>query len=581
MMTTNTRYRSFRLSLIAAVTIAATGCIWDEEHREKLALGVDPVAGSLADSAAFKDTIGAMTLYEGMAPLRVRGIGLVVGLGTNGSTDCPRDTYDTLVQSMYKQHSFTSKIVGTRNLSPERLISDKDTAVVMVQGEVPAAAVAGDRFDISVSAWPGTQTKSLRGGRLFTVDLEIFRQVNQGQSISGQHVATAAGPLFINPFVDDDSATKSNELQGVVLGGGLVTKDRRVRLVLLKPSYQWATRIQDRINNFSPNAQKIARADSPSYVSLRIPSEFQGDAGHFLSLVQSLYLFRDPRYGAARANALTAELLDPKSPHAKIALALEGLGRYALPELDELYSHPKDYVSFYAAVAGLRLEDHVAGDAMIRLADDTDGSYRMRAVRALGETRGMGQATIALRRLLDDTDPRIQTAAYEALIQRGDPSIESKVIGGDNFRLDVIPSDRPAFVYAKRRSERRLAVFGNDLTINPPVLYRSPDGGLTVSATPDAKRLTVIRTVVATGSSSPPIKVAPDVVSLVTLLGKDADIDHTNVVTGMSVGYGAITRLLYHLCKDGAIDANFLLERPRETELIGPAQRDGRPESEL
>jgi len=580
-MTTHTRYRLLPLGTAALVIVAGAGCIWDEEHRDKLSLGVDPVAGVLANSASFKDTIGEKTVYEGIAPLRVRGIGLVVGLGNNGSTDCPRTTYDTLVQSMYKQHSFTSSRVGSTSLSPERLIADKDTAVVLVQGEVPAAAVAGDRFDIAVSAWPGTQTKSLRGGRLFTVDLDIYRQVDQRRSISGQSVAKAAGPVFINPFVDDDAATKSDELRGVVLGGGLVTQDRRVRLVLLAPSYQWATRIQDRINDFSPNAKKIARADTPSYVSLTIPKAYDGDAGHFLSLLQSLYLFRDPRLGAARAEVLTRELADPNSPHAKIALALEGLGRYALPVLDDSYIHPKDYVSFYAAVAGLRLGDHIAGDAMIRLAEDPSGRFRMRAVRALGQTRGMGQATIALRRLLDDADPRIQTAAYEALIQRDDPSIESTPVGGDNFRLDVIPSDRPAFVYAKRRGERRLAIFGTDLAINPPVLYRSPGGGLTVSATPDAKWLTVIRTVVATGASLPPVKVEPDVVSLVTLLGRDADIDATNAVTGMSVDYGAVVRLLYYLCKNGVIDANFLLERPRELELIGPTRRDGRPESEL
>ncbi len=581
-MTTDTCYRRLTRSLTLAVTLAVlSGCVWDEEHRSKLSLGVDPMAAPLTDSAAYKDTIGSMTLYEGIAPLRVRGVGLVVGLGTNGSTDCPRTTYDALVQSMYKQHSFTSSVVGSKSISPERLINDKDTAVVLVQGEVPAAAVAGDRFDISVKAWPGTQTKSLRGGRLYTVDLEIFRQVSPRRSISGQRVAKAAGPVFINPFVDDHAATKSNELQGIILGGGLVIQDRRVRLVLIEPSYQWATRIQDRINDFSPNAKKIARAETPSYVSLRIPPEYRGDAGHYLSLVQSLYLFRDPRLGTARAKVLATEIRNPASPHAKIALALEGLGRYALPVLDPLYDHPKDYVSFYAAVAGLRLGDHIAGDAMIRHAEDADGRYRMRAVRALGETQGMGQATIVLRRLLDDADPRIQTAAYEELIQRRDVTIESQAIGGYNFHLDVIPTERPAFVYVKRRTERRIALFGNHLAIKPPVLYRSPDGGLIVSAQPDAESLTVIRTVVATGSSSPPVKVSTDLASLIKLLGSDADIDYNDKVTGMGVAYGAVVRLLYHLCEDGAIDANFFLERPDSTELIGPSQRKGRPESEL
>ena len=234
-MTTMTRMaptlpRTLRHVLLLAVLLA-TGCVWTEERRDKIDLGVDPVAGMFANSAAYKDTISAKAQYQGIAPLRVRGIGLVVGLGNNGSTNCPRNVYDSLLQSLYKQHSFTSSVVGTKNITPERLIADRDTAVVLVRGEVPPAATAGERFDISVSAWPGTETKSLRGGRLFTTDLEIYRQTAPGQSISGQMVAKAAGPLFLNPFADGDAPTKASELEGLVLGGGFVTQDRRVRLV--------------------------------------------------------------------------------------------------------------------------------------------------------------------------------------------------------------------------------------------------------------------------------------------------------------------------------------------------------------
>jgi len=581
--TTTHSWHRRRTAWCATLLVAAivSGCVWTEERRDKMDLGVDPLAGALANSAAFKDTIASKAQYQGIAPLRVRGIGLVVGLGNNGSTNCPRSIYDGLVQSLYKQHAFTSTVVGTKTIAPERLIADKDTAVVLVRGEVPPAATAGDRFDISVSAWPGTETTSLRGGRLYTTDLEIFRQVSPGQSISGQVVAKAAGPLFLNPFSGEDAPTKATELEGLVLGGGFVTEDRRVHLVLFQPSYQWARRIQDRINAFAPDAKRLAIAESPSYVRLAVPPEFRGDSGHYLALVQSLFLSRDPKFAALRAQELSREILNPTAPHARIALAFEALGRASLPVLDELYKHPKDYVGFHAAAAGLRLDDHVAGDVMIHYAEDPKSAFRFKAIRALAETKGMGQVTTTLRRLLDDEDPRVQAEAYEALIGRKDPSITSKTVGGDNFQLDVIPNDRASFIYCKRRNERRIALFGKELRIRPPVIYRSPDGSLMVTAGAGADELTVIRTVLASGSSSPPTGVPLSVPAMIELLGANADVDREGHATGMSVQYGAVVRLLYHLCQDGAIDANFVLEQPNVEELLGPTEREGRPESEL
>jgi len=77
------------------------GCTWGREERAKRDLGVDPGADALKDSAAVRGTIGAICYYDGMRPLRVRGYGLVVGLGKNGSRDCPRRVRERVVQNMY------------------------------------------------------------------------------------------------------------------------------------------------------------------------------------------------------------------------------------------------------------------------------------------------------------------------------------------------------------------------------------------------------------------------------------------------------------------------------------------------
>lgn len=560
------------------------GCkpfIWEREDRRLVDPGVAIGESALARSAAYRDTIGARAYYEGMRPLRVRGYGLVVGLGKNGSRDCPQVVFEGLVQTMHKQRHTTGRVVGVEQLTPEQLIVDEDTAVVVVQGDIPPAALRGTTFDVTVRALPGTRTESLRGGRLYTSELRVFKPGSQGRAIAGRVLARASGPVFMNPFSGDRAATKSSPLYGTVVGGGAVTESRRVRLVLFEASHRWARRIQDRINDYVPGAERVADAISPSFVNVRIPEAYRGDEGHFLALIRHLYLSQDPQLQAARARALAEEVVAPGAPHARIALAFEGLGQVALPVLGKLYSHPRDYVSFHAAVAGLRLGDYIAGDAIALCARNELSPFRFPAIRALSAARDVGGTGVVLRDLLNDADPRVRVAAYEALTARRDSTIRSIRVGGDNFILDEVPTSRPPSIYAKRSGARRLALFGGELSCTPPVLYRSEDGTLTITAGTNATELTLLRVVLPSGTSSPPIPAPFNLRDLVILLGTKAGVDLSGRVTGLGLDYGAVVAALYHLSQQGSLNAEFVLEQPNAAELFGPPTPPGRPESEL
>lgn len=570
---------------MAAVVVLAcgctAGCIWSREERGKADLGVAPEADPLSDSAAYRDTIGALAYYEGLSPMRVRGYGVVVGLGGNGSRDCPKHIYTDLVQRMYKQRQSAGSMVGVKTVTPEELIRDPDTGVVVVYGEIPPAATAGTRFDVAVRALPGTQTKSLRGGRLHTTDLEVFRNVSGKGTLSGQVLARAAGPLFLNPFSDDQSATQSSPLEGIVLGGGQAIKSRRIRLVLVQPSYPWARRIQERINAKFPGPQKVADATSPSFIQLRIPQEYHNRTGHFLSLVRRLYLTYDAQFEAIRARELAKEIVHPGAPHGDIAVCFEGLGRSALPVLTDLYAHARDYVSFHAGVAGLRLGDHLGCDAVIMHAENPSSEYRFRAIRALAEAPKMGGAAVALRNLLDDRDPRVQIAAYEALIERNDATVDSTWVGTDNFRLDVVPTQGANLIYAKRSESRRIALFGRNLRCTPPVFHVAPDGSVMINAQEGDETLTLIRRVPSVGATSPPIPASFDLGPLITLMGSDAGIDRYDQVRGLGLDYAAVVGALYQICSDRSVNATFILEEPNVAELFGWPRPAGRSESEL
>jgi len=567
------------IMLLAFISLG--GCTWGTEERQRMDLGVDPSASPVADSVAYRDTVGAYTYYDGLRSMRVRGYGLVVGLGRNGSRDCPRRVRNRLIEAMYKQRKVAGSELGVEPVTPEQLIDDLGTAVVAVSAEIPPAKLRGSTFDVMVAALPGTQTKSLRGGRLYRTDLEVFRPVSASVSITGQVLANASGPVFQNPFSEADAATKSNPLEGIIVGGGRAVKDRRLRLVLTVPSYQRATQIQNRINAHFPGPAKIADAQSPSFVRLRVPEEYRSDTGHFLGLVRGLYISRDPKFAAARARLLAEEIISPTAPHALIAVAFEGFGRAASPELDRLYGHSKDYVSFHAAAAGLRLGDHIAADTMVMHAGKNGSEFRFKAIRALGRTRGIAGAAIALRKLLDDPDPRIQIEAYEALIERGDSAIVSSRVAGDNFILDEVASTGSNFIYVKRSGSRRLALFGQDLRCMPPLLYRADDGSVTINARSGDEVVTILRMITATGSTSPPVPAPFELHAIIRLMGSAAAVDYDGKVLGLGLDYATVVGALHNLCQDQSINAEFILEQPNVAELFGPLQPEGRPESEL
>jgi hypothetical protein len=541
--------------------------------------GVPPIPSPYASSAAYRNTIGELTSIQGTAGMAVRGYGVVVGLGTRGCTTIPRPLFERVVQSVYKHHDFVDPIVGSNPVSPEQFLRDPDTAIVLVEGLIPPGAVKGSRFDLVVRAVPGTDTKSLRGGRLYSTDLYIYRDTAPGESIMGKVIAEGRGPLFHNPFSDDKSATRDDPLEAVVLGGGEVEESRRVRLVLSEPSYPFARRIMDRINEQFPGEAKVADAVSPSFIQITIPARFVDDHDHFLGLIRALYITRDPSFGVQRARELSEELRMPDSPHAMISLAFEGLGRTSLPELELLYGDQRDWVSFHAAAAGLRLRDHAAADALAVHATKPSSPFRYQAIRALGRSEGMANALHTLRNLLNDEDPRVRVAAYDELARTHDYSLNTTRVAEDNFFLDLVPTKSEPLIYVKRTGTRRIALFGDGMRIAQPVFYRAPEGTVTIDWPAGEDELKLVR-LTPRGALSDRIVAPTDLPELVRFMGSDVVVIGKDV-QGAGLDYAHIVRALYRLCADGSINARFVLEEPNAAEIFGPTERPGRKETEF
>ena len=551
------------------------------DHHKKKGEMVSGVGNPLTDSRAFRYTISEVAWIEGLRRMRVRGHGLVAGLGTRGSSECPRNVRRLLLQDMYKMEPFAKVGRNALPFTPERMIDDRDTTVVTVEGEIPAAAPAGEHFDLTVRALPGTQTVSLENGRLYTCDLRIHSDAGGG-SIAGQVLAVGSGPVFINPWSKSESAaTRSDPRLGTILGGGTVKQARRIRLVMEHPSYRRVTAVANCINTRFAEHGKIADGESPAHVKLRIPAEYADDPRHFLNLVRHLYLPTAPGFLDRRAVALAEEILGPDAPHADIALAFEGIGRTTLPLLQRLYGDSRDHVSFYAALAGLRLEDTAAVQPIAAHARNPRSPYRVAAVKALARAKRTYRPVTTLRALLDDPDPRVRVMAYEGLVERGDDTVASTPIGGDNFHLDIVQSSGRNLIYARRTGERRIALFGETVACVPPLFFCDEEGMITITAEDGDSNLTLLRKTPFSAKVSPPIPAPLNVAELIPMLGDAPVVENNEFVSGLEVPYSLVVKLLADLCRTDAVNADFTLEQTTVAELFGPIQRSGRGESDL
>ncbi len=469
------------------------------------------MAGAVADFA----------YLQGGGPQIVRGYGLVVGLAGNGSGEAPPAIRKGLIEQM-KRYGIGSYATATSLLQPKRLIADKDTAVVVVSGAIPPGTPKGTPIDLQVTALPQSQTLSLDGGTLFLTELRAFRVRAEGIAES-KVLATGKGSIFVNPFAAKAGPADAAHLRkGLIIGGGVTTEPRKIRLLLRQADYGKAQALQDRINDRFPTYPKTAVGRSPTIIDITIPAAQRKHFTDFLRLLMHVYVPRGPAE-EAKARQLAKAILAPAAPHESISLIWEAMGRQTVPHFRSLYLSANTRAAYYAARAGARLGDHPAVEVVIRMAK-SNSPLRFDAIPELGRTRA-SRPTAVLKGLLNDPDARVRVAAYEALAERGLPvGIETLDVDG-RFRLDVVPGESDFLIYATRTVSPRIVLFGHGMQVKRAVYFRTPDDLITVHAEPGDDRLGVYRRVGADKRLSYELKVPFDVRSLVLAMGRNPVVD--------------------------------------------------------
>lgn len=559
-----------------------------------------------------RGTVGSIARLGGVNPTRASGVGFVVGLDGTGGLPVQEQIAAHLEREMSLMGiGVTGKYKGTaiEGMSPRQLMSDRNTAVVIVEAALPPGVREGDPFDIYVRSLNAT---SLEGGSLWTTELRPGPPSTFGNRQT-RVIGEARGTIFINPFAepgtDGDGVSRT---VGRVLEGGAVSETIYIDVILDNPSHARARQIASAINSAFPRAsgdrEPTARGRDERLVRVKLPYRFEGREYEFVELLRHLTL--DQAYPEVYARRYTQTLVNQPQYANNMSWCLQALGERALPFLRDLYSTSDSIPRLAALRAGAHLGDARAAEHLLELAQSGPATVRPEATRLLGRVDGGPRIEQQLTELLSEDNLVVRVAAYEALAERaikeqrrriiaaasrGTPSararlslaaldslarlrlpdgtlqfVSRRLVDG-KFLLDRAAAGEP-LIYVTQQGEPRIVLFGEDDRIDTPLL---------VSVW--SERLLLQR-----GGTTGPIRVRyhddrtgqtirhdvePTLVSLIEFFAHTPTPEDSR--PGLGLSYSEVVGALYEVQRQAQIAGAFTTERDRLlAELLQSSEKE-------
>lgn len=553
--------------LIWACTAAGCG------EKQVIRTAKSTPQASFMGPAFLYGTIGSMTQLRGYEPLLVSGYGLVVNLQNTGSADVPAYLRQWLINHMKKKGVGSARL-GTRWMTPEKVLASPNTAVVLIQGMIPPGATKGTRFDVLVTALPQTQTTSLDGGQLWTAELSP-RGDDPSMRYTRQ-LAKANGAIFVSPF---DSSSQPSEVlrrQAVVLSGGVATSDRKLELILNQSSWQRSRMIADRINERFPK-QPADRRDTAvpindSRIELNLPRRFADHPEDLVQLINHLFTQRRPGFETDQAQRLADLLVTKPDWSPRIALAWRAMGKTVIPVIRRYYDHPSMPIRFTALEAGVHLEDEATSDALRQLAQSSDPEIRLRTARLLVHLPQSLRGAQTLHDLLDDENRRVRVEAYESLAEMNDPIIQRMAVGPQEafkFVLDLVPSNKP-LVYITQADLPRLVIFDPMLGFSGSQVVRLWDNRLMIRASATGDPLEIYHQT-SGQTAGRTYRITPTLRDFVIFLSHQPSVQFPT--DGLNLSYSQVTHVIHYLCQNQIIDSELRVETNSLAQAITDAQK--------
>ena len=463
-----------------------------------------------------EETVRDLAFIRATDNIKVEGVGLVIGLDNTGSNPEPSAWRSDLLDRMRKAQVPSSEV----------WLESPTTSLVLLQGTIPVGITTKDEFDIEISLTPASTTTSLEGGHLLLTELRVV-QVVDGQRLDGQVMAEAFGPVMVGTGQRPDD-TKV----GRILGGAKVKRDLPYQLIL-KPErqgYRTVSMLENVINTRFYTRKGIeqkgmAEAKRPEMLVLNVPQVYHHNQYRFFQVVERLPMIDNTGLRAQRQERWKAELLDPKTA-GEAALKLEGVGRNAIPTLQEALKNENPQVRFFAAESLAYLNDPAGADILAAAASNQP-EFRAFALAALA-AMDQPASILRLRELLSQSDPKVRYGAFNALRildeydpflgrvrllrdERPDPEADNNMAlqirsiprrqerREDPFDLFVVDCEGPPMVHVARTRRCEIVLFGHLQRLHPPIVLGGT-GPILLNASANDDHIQIMR-ISAQGSS--------------------------------------------------------------------------------
>jgi flagellar P-ring protein precursor FlgI len=222
----------------------------------------------IASQSRIKDLVTVKCVREN--PLV--GYGLVIGL--NGTGDGGGEITNTSLKKMFQ----------TLGLNPQKEVTSKNVAAVIVTAKLPAFARTGQRLDVTVSSIG--DAGSLAGGTLLVTPLK---------GGDGQIYAVANGPLSIGGLEKGKKLATTARIPD----GGIVERElelafnekKALRLALNNPDFTTAARIERTLNQ--ELGGKYATASDSTTIDVIIPNFYERKVVELLALIENFKVVAD------------------------------------------------------------------------------------------------------------------------------------------------------------------------------------------------------------------------------------------------------------------------------------------------
>jgi hypothetical protein len=467
--------------------------------------------------SVLRGTVGSEATLLKADPVIVSGYGLVVGLKGTGGGDLPPRIAATMERQLGLMGISSSSDVlrGTalEGMTPQQVLRSRDFAVVVVYAAVMPGAPPSMPFDVYVTSVNKAPEISLEGGTLWTTELRIGPPA-LFDGYQTRHIATARGPIFINPFAEPGARDGVGRQNGRILAGGTVTQPMELELILDSESHSRARAIVQAINNrFQPGSGEPPTARGRGtgggapyqVVNITVPTVHRQRPDEFLNILLRVQIndVMPQEYARKYVEALKNEpYLAGELTWCLVALPQ----RAAVPFLRDLYDWPENTPRRAALRAGALLNDALTIPHLSQMAAAGAAADRVEAIDLLSRLPGV-RVDQALQEQLSARELSVRIAAYEALADRAEKiytrrlaqqaqgssgtmrvahawdelgregqgafetlhgGIRRKGVAG-KFLLDVVPFGDP-LIYVSQQGRPRIVIFGQAQELARPAL---------------------------------------------------------------------------------------------------------------